>query len=633
MPQPALIGTYPLPGFPGATLTAGIEHARRELAQIFRNGPVPLVEDIETYGIGADAGPGRIKCVTLSTASSAVVLDPREQADRAEIARAQDYASALVMHKANFDAPSLAINGLFPLGLVDKIHDTLLLARLATPGTLPAKDLDACVERYLGIKNEPILKLFKSLGYKTKRDGFLNLDIDAPAYLFGAASDGIATARLWPGIHAAAIDRQLNHPFGNGIGLSRYEAEQMVAERHEHNRWAIEQTIIGLAVDFDFLDAFRTANQANITAQRAYLAGLGIANANQLVRFLEQLGVLPHDHRRTGTGKLGTAADDLQALNHPLAVMWAGRVDVEGRVIEPGITQLEKLDGYLQKCVDMADEQGRIHPTTDVLKAAHGRDAMADPPLHQFPGPARGIVLADTTFTSVDYAQQEPRIALNLAGDIEQLQPYEQQGIKIYRGIADYAEIDIDWAKIVVLADLYGRGLGALSAQLGLDPGPWIPEEVWSNGTVREARWGYEAAKGVQMAVRSAMPRTTAFVESGKRIARDHKVAYTVAGRIVPIPSGYYKGKFSVQAHKWINYCVSGSANDELSHAIVTARRAGYGQAVRFGLHDEILTETAAAHDVQRIMERPMERFCRLAGRNPVIRTDIKLLGKAWGKA
>jgi len=622
MPQFALIGTYPLPSFARATLTAGTEHVARVLADIFRNGPVPLIEDIETYGVGADAGPGRIKCVTLATAEAAVVLNPREPGDRAEILRAQDYASALVMHKANFDAPSLAINGLFPTQLVDKIIDTLLLARLATPGITPAKDLDSCVERYLGIKNAPIMDLFRSLGYKTKRDGFLNLDIDAPAYLFGAAADGVGTARLWPVIHQAAVDRQLNHPFSADIGLSRAEAEQMIAERHEHNRWSIEQTIHGLLVDFDFLDTYRTTNQASMDQATTYLAGLGITNANQLTRFLEQIGAIPADYPRTPKGQQWSSkADDLELLHHPLAKIW-------------GELQLKtKLDGYLQKCVDMADASGRIHPVTDVLKAAHGRDAMADPPLHQFPGPARGIILADTSFTSVDYSQQEPRIGMNLAGDLKPLEPYELLGVKIYQGIADHADISIDWAKIVVLAGLYGRGLAAMSAQLGLSPEPWIPEEVWSNGVTREARWGYEAAKGIQQAVFSAMPATADFMESGKRIARDHKVAYTVAGRIVPIPSGFYRGKFSVQAHKWINYCVSGSANDELSALVVNARRAGLGMAVRFGMHDEVLVESEAAHDIQRLAERPTERFRKLSRRTPVIRTDIKTLGKAWSKA
>ena len=204
MPIPALIGTYPLPGMPGATITAGLQPARDQLAHIFRNGPVPLAEDIETYGLGLDAL--RVKCVTLATAEGAVVLDPRDPAQAGELLRAQDYASELIMHNGAFDCPNLALNTncdqpLFVHRLVDKVVDTLIDARLAEPGDRVPKDLDACTHRYLKLEHSPIINLFRSLGYRTKRDGFLNLDIDAPAYLFGAASDGVATARLLSLIH------------------------------------------------------------------------------------------------------------------------------------------------------------------------------------------------------------------------------------------------------------------------------------------------------------------------------------------------------------------------------------------------------------------------------------------------
>lgn len=630
MPQPAFIGTYPLPGVPNATVTAGLEHGRRELAQIFRNGPVALAEDIETYGLGLDAQ--RLKCVTLATENSAVILDPRMPGDRAEILKAQDYASEITMHKANFDAPNLWINDLFPPHLVDKVVDTVLYKRLALPGDQKIKDLDALAQHYLGLTGGRITDLFKALGYKTKKEGFLKLDIDAPAYLMGAGADGVVTARLRPILHEAAVQRQFDHPFGPPIGLSRAEAVEMIGRRQEHNRWAIEAQIEGLEVDFDYLDQFLRTNQATMDGARAYLRSLGIDNANQLAAFLDSIGALPDEYPRTATGKLSTAAGSFQALNHPLAKVYAGEEDLTGKVTTYGVVQLEKLQGYLQKCVDMADSNGRIHPATDVLKAAHGRDAMADPPLHQFPEPARGIILLPDD-ASIDFSQQEPRIAMNLSGDVKPLLDYEQHGIKIYQGIAEFAEIGMGTAKIVVLAGLYGRGLPAMSGQLGLDPGPWVDGYMLRNGREVEAHWGYQAAKDIQQAVFSAIPYTEQFMNNGKQIARDHGVAYTVDGRIVPIPSGFYKGKFSVQAHKWINYCVSGSANDELSRVIVEARRAGMGQAIKFGMHDELIVSTSAAQDIRRIAETPSERFCLLSGRRPVIRTDMKAFNGRWDVA
>lgn len=624
MPRPALSGTYPLPGIPNATLTTGLDAVRQVVTSWFSTGQAILAEDIETYGIGADAGPGRIKCVTFATASEAVILDPRaNDGSRELIVWTQIYARTLIMHNASFDCPSLAINNLFPLPLVDKVTDTLIWARLATPGLTP-KTLEACLERYLGLVSEPILNLFRALGYKTKREGFLHLDIDSPAYLFGAAADAIGTARLEPLIRAAAIDRQLQHPFGNGIGLSRYEAELMAGERQEHNRWGIERTIDGIAIDIGYLERYRQANRAVMDRATSALAGLGIANGNQLTAWLSQAGAIPPDYPRTPkTDRASTKADDLAILRHPVAEVYA---DLQLKT---------KMDGYLQKCVDMADDAGRIHPTTAVLKAAHGRDAMADPPFHQFPEEARPIAVADPgcTWTSTDWSQQEPRVAMNLAGDVgPALLDYERQGTKIYSGIADLADVTMDVAKIVVLAGLYGEGRAKLSADLGLSPDPWIEEEVWSSGKVREARWGYAAAEDLQRAVFSAIPYTERFMNDGKRIARDHQLAWTVSGRILPIPSGWYKGKYSVQAHKWINYCVSGSANDEISRTIVLARRMGMGHLVKFGMHDELVHDTEIAYEIKQLMETPSERFCRLSKRVPVIRTDQELLGSHWRK-
>lgn len=632
MPAPALTGTYPLPGMPDATVTAGWPFAGQKLAEIFRNGPRPLVADIETYGVGADAGPGRIKCVTLSTEREAVVLNPREEGDHAEAARALAYASVVVEHKANFDSPSLAINRLITPQGVDKVVDTLVLARMADPGETVPKTLDALVQRYLKITPGKIEHLFKSLGFKNKSEGFLRLDIDSPAYLMGAASDGIATYRIWPHVYAAALARFADHPFGAGIGLSPSEAAFEIEKHQVINRNRIKQTIRGLKVDVEFLDRYRLTNQKQIDSTRAELAGLGITNGQQLVTWLQEQGELPPDHRRTDTGKLGAAAKDLQAINHPIAVKWAG-VEQNGKIIQPGLTHLEKFDGYLQKCVDMMDENGRIHPVTDVLKAAHGRDSMADPPLHQFPGPARGIILADTSFTSVDWSQQEPRIAMNLAGDVEPLFDYEQFGTKVYKGIGEYADVSDKQAKIVVLAGLYGQGLALLSSQLGLPPDPWIDTYVTSWGKVVDEHWGYQAAKDTQAAVFSAIPETYKFMTRGKQIARDHKLAYTVGGRILPVPSGMFRGKFSVQAHKWINFVVSGSAADELHTAEYNAIAAGLGDAWLWGMHDEAIVESSAAHDIRRIMETPSERFCRLAGRKPVIRTDFDVLGERWRTA
>ncbi len=54
--------------------------------------------------------------------------------------------------------------------------------------------------------------------------------------------------------------------------------------------------------------------------------------------------------------------------------------------------------------------------------------------------------------------------------------------------------------------------------------------------------------------------------------------------------------------------------------------------ALKWGMHDELVVDSEAAYDVQRLMETPSPRFCELAGRVPKIRTDTELMPERWVK-
>jgi hypothetical protein len=50
-------------------------------------------------------------------------------------------------------------------------------------------------------------------------------------------------------------------------------------------------------------------------------------------------------------------------------------------------------------------------------------------------------------------------------------------------------------------------------------------------------------------------------------------------------------------------------------------------------MHDEIVCDAEAAHDIRKIMETPPERLVMMAGRTPVLRTDMAHLGERWAAA
>ena len=616
MPPPALVGTHPHPSISGASLTAGGQHLVPWLQQNLST-PRPLAVDIETYGVDLDGY--RIKCVVLGLPDAVFVADPRDYHQATLIGQAIGYARTLIMHNAPFDAPSLVLNGLMAVADVARVVDTLVLARAAEPGEFTPKTLDACAARYLGIGSEnKIGDMFKALGL-TKTAGYAKLDIDSPAYLMGAAADGIVTARLLQPIHQAAVRRQTTgHPFKDGLTEAEAWAE---LEKHQVvNRWGIRQTIRGLALNLDYLEQFRATNtQARAEAARTLLtAGVDPGNGNHLTAKLTELGELPPDHPRTPGGKLKADKGALAALTHPLARTFAE------------VKKLDKITGYLEKCQALSAYDGRVHPTTQVLAAAHGRMSMRGVEIHQFPAAARPIIAFDEDGTSVDWAAQEPMLALNMAGDDDALQGYEYRGEKLYTAIADYGQIPYKTAKIVLLAGMYGEGLRKLSADLGLDFGPYF-----TRGD--KLIPSYAAGKAMQDKAFAAIPKTREMLGTLKKVAQQYGCVITVNGRVVPIPMGRgfvdedgVEGPPGRQTHKGPNYRICGSAADMAMDTIAECDARGIGDAVWFGMHDELVCATSVAGDVRQIMETPSERLCRTAKRRPIIRTDVEQLGSHW---
>jgi DNA polymerase-1 len=616
MPAPAFTGTHPHPGIPGATMTAGGAHFVDWLQQHLSTARA-LAVDIETYGVDLDGY--RIKCVILATEHAAFVADPRDLAQAVLIRQALDYALELDFHNAPFDVPSLVINGLMSPQAVNKSVDTLVIARCATPGETVPKTLDACAARYLGLRSEnKITDMFKALGL-TKSQGYERLDINSPAYLMGAAADGVVTARLRVPIWDAAI-RQLTegHPFRDG--LSRYEAGQELEKHQVVSRWGLRQTIKGLAVNLDYLEQFRALNgQARASAARALTeAGITPGNGNHLTTVLHGLGVLPEDHPRTATGKLQADQKALATLTHPLATTFSW------------VKKLDKIDAYLEKCRSMSLMDGRIHPTTQILAAAHGRSSMRGVEIHQFPALARPIVLFDEDGTSVDWAAQEPMLMLNMAGDTMALEGYELRGEKLYTAIAEYGRIPYKTAKVVLLAGMYGEGLRKLSADLGLDFGPYFTR----NGRSVPS---YQAGKEMQDKAFAAIPRSREMLATLKTVAKQNGKVITINGRVLPIPMGRgwvdedgNEGPPGRQTHKGPNYRICGSAADMMMDTVAECERRGIGDGLWFNMHDEFACATSISHEVEQIMQTPSERLCRAAGRRPIIRTDLERLGAHW---
>jgi hypothetical protein len=583
---PQAVGTFQLTA--DTRYTIGPD-ACRVAVNLARREPW-LAVDIETAGLGERAMD--VKCVTLGTAEHAVILDPREDDQRRAIQEALSSVPKTVLHNAPFDVPILVRTGLWPEPRLHTMEDTLIYARYAEPDERTQKNLGACAVRYLGGSPaaDVLTAAFKAAGL-TKTAGFHEFDLDRPLYVFGAADDVLTTARLYPVVVKAAIDRLRNHPFGARGCLTGEDIKHLLVREQTINRMLIRRAIRGYRVDYEFLDAYRTENQATIDRLSAELAATDITTPAKLITYLEANQALPFDHPRTPTGKWSTAAASLAELDHPVANAYKTHKD------------LVKVDrDYLQKCVDLSGIDGRIHPTTNILGAQTGRSSMNTPPLQQFPGEARGIVLAEPgdVMVSIDWSAIEPVVICNLAHDYPMLDLYEAGG-DFYDGLANTIGQPRKRTKVVLLGTLYGLGHGKLCRDLGVDD---------------------KAGYAIREAVFEPIPRVAQLVERTKTIGKVHGSIFTVSGRIVPVDRQ--------ASYRATNYLVQGSAYDVLAEAMYAAEQAGLGDAIYWGMHDELVVSQSAAHDIEKIMQTPPDRLIEAAGRVPVLRTDMAVLGERW---
>jgi DNA polymerase I len=610
---PAIDGTLELTNLPGAPALLGVgrDAVRELLPAIVATGTVAT--DIETFGLGELAN--HLKCVQLADAPgrNVVVLDARLPWARAAIRWAYAQADEIVLHNSTFDAPALYRNGMITLPDLDKISDTLIYARLAWPGETISKGLEALASRWLGFTDGSIRGLFAVNGWRSTQEGYRRADLDLPQYIVGAALDAVGTARLLRVVREAAM-RTLteDHPFSSR-GVTGDEALALREREQRINRIFLRKACLGIKVDFDFYTAYLDREETRQIERVRVLQGAGVRPGvgTDLVAAAEQVAVHSEPLRRAVAAWPRTKTGKMRATKTDVAKLVATGWPVAAAFTEQKQTA-KTLTDYLGKLNALADPHGRIHPVTNLLLAAHGRASMGNPPIQQFPADARGMLIVDApgdSWTSIDWSQIEPVMAANFAGDIAALEGYEQRGEKFYTGVADRARISYKAAKVVLLAQLYGEGLEKLAADLAVS---------------------IDDARDLKAAIFRALPKTQRWLMMVRSIGETYRKVPTLAGRIVDVPMGVYKGRASVATHKAINYTVSGSAYDVLADTVISIDDAGLSDGLIFTMHDECIVDSEIGPDVQRIMARPTERMITIFGRTPVINTDLAVMGERW---
>lgn len=671
-------GTFRLPGFEGCTYSIGHDVVIDEALRL----PDVISVDIEGAGLTTKARLD-VKSVTFGTTHHATICDPRIPGQFDVIRDVLNSGRKLVFHNSPFDVPILYMVGLMDIDACDAVTDTLIYARLAEPDERTAKNLMSASNRHLGMNLEdPLPRILKNLGI-SKIKWFADFDLDTPNYRHMAAADVILTARLLPVVRQDAFDRTTKgHPFVQN-GVTGDEAWALVDREQILNRDSLRRTCRGFRVDTEYADNYRRDNAGRLSELARVLEREAITpgHSGSLTKWLDERGLIPEDYPRTPKTKQPAGdAKNLKRLDHEMA-----RLFVEHK-------KTDKVDkDYLTKVLEYAEIDGRIHPALNFLGAATGRNSMDNPPVQQFPGPARGILVPEDYeaviemkatyytnpdhfvydkgtrdekveclcpdrklrgFGSIDWSQIEPVLAANIAGDLDVLKGYEAGTSDLYSDLARFARVERKGAKTILLGNLYGEGLLKLAIDLGLitpaEAGKIRAEfqrrKKWNkncsfNERVKGSQAGIAEELGIDGFLRAVeirdkvfepIPNTYEYMTLLRNVASEYEMIPTLSGRILPIPSGWFDGEWSVQTHKGINYTFQGGAYDILANTLLEIHKAGLRDQVYFPMHDELIIDMQAAREIRQIMETPPARLCEIAKRTPVLRTDMAHLGERW---
>jgi DNA polymerase-1 len=177
---------------------------------------------------------------------------------------------------------------------------------------------------------------------------------------------------------------------------------------------------------------------------------------------------------KTKTGQYSTNVADLTILAPSYPVV---QDILDFRAVDKTIST------YIDAVLEKVDQDGRIHPSYDLMSAATGRLASHDPNIQSTPiGPPYGDMIRSTfiappdgVLIAFDYSQQELRILAHLSKD-PKLQEAFEKGYDVHEitasRIFDIPEGKVpkelrNIGKTVNFGIIYGQTQYGLSAQLG----------------------------------------------------------------------------------------------------------------------------------------------------------------------
>jgi DNA polymerase I-like protein with 3'-5' exonuclease and polymerase domains len=505
----------------------------------------------------------------------------------------EDPSVSVVYHNGLYDRGWLRREGIIPKG---KQHDTMVQAAVFDEYRR-SYSLNACGLEYLGRgKNEAELKdTAKKLGLNPKVDLWR-----LPGDIVGKYSSGaLGDSGLTWGIHHYLMPRLADQ----GL-LPIYELEMRLQPV------LIEMRARGVRVDLNraakVQEGLRKRERASVVALQK-LSGLPVdlwANRS-LGRAADKLGI---EYPRTKKRGDPSFTKDWLAAQAKLGNKFAELV-LAGR--KASKTQNTFIEGHILG----HQVRGRIHAQFHPLRsddggAVTGRYSSSDPNLQQLPNKeeeqsrddailVRGLFLPEVgqQWCSLDYSQQEPRLALHyadimgVAGAREAVEMYRANPrTDFHQYTADLTGEPRSRAKILGLAVMYGKGGASLCHDLGL-PTKWITKDG------RHLEVAGDEGQAIIDAYHNHVPFLKAIAKVVTRRATKKGVLWTIGQRRRRFAQEYFNSdtrRWELKpetahfqyAYKGFNALIQGGAADQIKKATVDAYE--YDRTVPMAtIHDE----------------------------------------------
>jgi DNA polymerase-1 len=391
---------------------------------------------------------------------------------------------------------------------------------------------------------------------------------------------------------------------------------------------------IGVCIDVQHLKNLSETIHTELTLLEKRIHGyvemeFNINSPKQLGEILyDVLGLKPKNQKHTATGQRSTKESELEKL-------------IDAHPIIPDILRYREIQKLVSTYIDtipkMVDAHGRLHTTFLQAGSVTGRMASQNPGVQNIPvrtEEGRGIrkaFVADTGYTlvSIDYSQVELRVAAFLSGDKKMIEIFKN-GEDVHHGVAARVfnvaldEVTPDMrrqAKVINFGILYGMGVNALKANLGVET------------TRAEAQEFFNAYF-------NTFTRLAEYLEETKAFARANGYTETYFGRRRYFPGMNSSAPFiRAQAERMaINAPVQGTAADIIRIAMVHIhtylKKENLTEVVHMMLqvHDELVFEIQdeRVSEIVPTLKQCMENVLPLTetGGVPML-AEVKV-GKNW---